>query len=122
MEENKKLYSQRAIGIATYFGGPLAAGILIRKNFINLNKERQGLNALIIGIISTFILFAGIFSIPENIIDKIPNALIPLVYTGIIYLIVEAIQGKDLKEFKENKLKKFIVVLFIRNPDQNKYG
>lgn len=102
MEENKKLYSQRAIGIATYFGGPLAAGFLIRKNFINLNKERQGLNSLIIGISSTFILFAGIFSIPDNIIDKIPSALIPLVYTGIIYLIVESIQGQDLKEFKEN--------------------
>ncbi len=102
LEENKKLYSQRAIGIATYFGGPLAAGILIRKNFVNLKKEKQGLNALIIGTVSTFVLFAGIFSIPDNIINKIPNALIPLAYTGIIYLVVEAIQGKDLKEFKEN--------------------
>lgn len=102
MEENKKLYSQRAIGIATYIGGPLAAGILVRQNFINLNKERQGLNSLLFGIVSTFILFAGIFSIPDEIIDKIPNSLIPLIYTGAIYLIVESIQGKDLKEFKEN--------------------
>lgn len=47
-------------------------------------------------------MFAGIFSIPDEIIDKIPNSLIPLIYTGAIYLIVESIQGKDLKEFKEN--------------------
>lgn len=102
MEQKRRLYSQRDIGIATFLGGPLGAGILIRRNFINLNKEKQGLNSLLIGIVSTFILFVGIFSIPDHIIDKIPNALIPLIYTGAIFLIVEYIQGKDLKEFKEN--------------------
>jgi hypothetical protein len=96
-----KLYSQRAIAIATYFGGPLAAGILIRKNFINLGKEKQGLNALIIGILSTLLIFYGIFQIPESILDKIPNALIPLIYTGIIYLIVENLQGQELNKHKE---------------------
>lgn len=98
-----KLYSQRAIAIATYFGGPLAAGILIRKNFINLGKEKQGLNALIIGILSTVLIFYGIFQIPESILDKIPNALIPLIYTGIIYLIVEKLQGQELNKHKEEK-------------------
>lgn len=102
MEENTKLYSQKAIGFATYIGGPLAAGILIRRNFINLNKERQGLNALIISAIGTALLFWGLFLIPEHIIDKIPNALIPLIYAGIIYVIVERIQGKELKELKDN--------------------
>ncbi|GGH15012.1 hypothetical protein GCM10011418_16380 [Sphingobacterium alkalisoli] len=32
-------YSQRAISIATYLGGPLAADILARQNFINLGEE-----------------------------------------------------------------------------------
>lgn len=102
MEENKKFYSQKAIAIATYLGGPLAAGILIRKNCLNLDKEKQGINALMIGIISTILIFVGIFSIPEDIIDKVPNAMIPLIYTGIIYLIVEKIQGDELKLHKEN--------------------
>ncbi len=35
--------------------------------------------------------------------DKIPNVLIPDIYTGIIHLIVEKIQGKELKAHKENK-------------------
>ena len=103
MEENLKLYSQKAIAVATYFGGPLAAGILIRKNSLNLGREKQAINSLIIGIISTIIIFGGIFMIPENIIDKIPNALIPAIYTGIIYLIVERIQGRELKLHKENQ-------------------
>jgi hypothetical protein len=96
-----KFYSQRAIIIATYFGGPLAAGYLARQNFINLGKEDYGMYSLIIGIISTLLIFIGIFSIPEHIIDKIPNPLIPLIYTGIIYVILEKLQGKELKEHKE---------------------
>lgn len=97
-----ELYSQRAISIATYFGGPLAAGILARQNFINLGKKELGKNSLIIGIASTILLFVGIFSVPEEIIDKVPNALIPLIYTGIIYMIIEKYQGTELKEHKEN--------------------
>ena len=103
IEEKIKFYSNRAISIATYFGGPIAAGILIRKNFLNLGKEKEGLIALVVGIVSTILLFWGIFQIPEPIIDKIPNALIPLVYTGIIYLIVEKIHGNILKKHKEEK-------------------
>ncbi|NLO71824.1 MAG: hypothetical protein GX102_12950 [Porphyromonadaceae bacterium] len=101
MDEKIKLYSQRAIAIATYFGGPLAAGILIRKNSLNLGREKEGLIALIVGIVSTILLFYGILQIPEPILDKIPNVLIPAVYTGIIYLIVEKTHGQILKKHKE---------------------
>lgn len=102
MEETNKLFSQRAIAIATYFGGPAAAGYLVKKNYESYDQSEKGKKAFIIGIISTFVIFAGIFSIPEQIIDKIPNALIPAIYTGIIYLIVEKIQGQWLKEHKES--------------------
>lgn len=102
MEENKKLYSQRVISIATYFGGPLAAGILIRENYKNLGKEKEAVTSLIIGIVTTLLLFVGLFSVPENIIDKVPNFLIPLIYTGIIYVLVDTFQGEELKSHKEN--------------------
>ena len=102
MEETKKFYSQRAITIATYFGGPLAAGYLVKKNYETLEQPDNARKSLIIGIVSTILIFAGIFSIPEEIIDKIPNALIPLIYTGIIYLIVERVQGESLKIHKES--------------------
>lgn len=102
MEETKRFYSQRAITIATYFGGPLAAGYLVKKNYETLEQPDNARKSLIIGIVSTILIFAGIFSIPEEIIDKIPNALIPLIYTGIIYLIVERVQGESLKNHKES--------------------
>jgi len=104
MENQTKLYSQKAIAIATFFGGPLAAGILIRRNFINMEKERLGLNALFIGILSTFLLFVGILQLPESVIDAIPNFLIPTIYTLIIFLIIRHVQGEQLKQHKEEGL------------------
>ena len=101
MENEKKFYSQKGISIATYFGGPLAAGYLVKKNYEALGQIENGKKALIIGIISTILLFASIFAIPEPIIDKIPRALIPLIYTGLIYLIVEKIHGEIFRLHKE---------------------
>jgi len=37
--ENRKFYSQNAIAFAAYLGGPLAAGLLVRKNALNLGKK-----------------------------------------------------------------------------------
>jgi len=96
MEENLKLYSKKAITIATFFGGPLVAGILIRRNFLNLGEERKAINSLLIGILSTVLLIFGILMIPENIIDYIPNVLFPAIYTGIVNLIVKKNLGDSL--------------------------
>lgn len=97
-----RFYSQRAIAIATFFGGPLAAGYLVRQNFINLDKEDYGKYALIIGVLSTLLIFVVIFSIPEHIIEKIPSPLIPAIYTLIIYFIIEKLQGEKLNEHKKS--------------------
>jgi len=102
MEEQKKFYSQRSIALATFFGGPLAAGVLIRKNYLTLYMEKQGMYALFIGIAATLLLFVAIFSLPESVVDKLGSVL-PFVYTAIIYGIVETIHGKELKLHKENK-------------------
>ncbi len=100
--KNIKLYSSKAISGATFLGGPLAAGYLISENFKALNKPDDGKKSLIIGIVTTIILFGGIFMLPEKMIDKIPRQLIPLIYTGIIWGIVEWTQGDVLKAHKEN--------------------
>ncbi|WP_066630368.1 hypothetical protein [Labilibacter marinus] len=103
MEETKKLYSQTSIAIATYFGGPAAAGYLVKKNYESFSQEDSGKKAFLIGIFSTLLIFAGLFSLPEHIVDKVPNVVIPAIYTGIIYLIVERLQGQWLKEHKESE-------------------
>ena len=97
-----KLYSSKAIVGATFLGGPIAAGYLIGENFKALDKPNEGRNSLIIGIVSMIVVIAGLLMIPENIIDKIPRQLIPLIYTLIVWGIVEWKQGDILKWHKEN--------------------
>lgn len=99
--ENIKLYSSKQISGATFLGGPLAAGYLVSENYKALNEPDIGRKALIIGIASTIILFGGIFIIPEKIIDSIPQQIIPLIYTGVIWGIVEWKLGDILKAHKE---------------------
>lgn len=100
--KNLKFYSQKAIGIATFIGGPLAAGYLIRENYLSLNKPDEGRKSLLIGIASTILLFIGIFMIPESIMDKVPNQILPAIYTGIVLYIVAKIHGTILYQHKEN--------------------
>lgn len=99
--KNLKFYSQKSIGLATFIGGPLAAGYLIKENFNALNKPDEGKKSLIIGIISTILIFGGLFMIPESIANRIPNQILPIIYIGIIYIIVEKIHGKILNNHKE---------------------
>ena len=100
--KNVKFYSKKTIGIATFLGGPLAAGYLIRENYLSLNKPDEGKNALMISIVATVLLFSGIFMIPENIMDKVPSQILPIIYTAIIYYIVDLKQGEILQAHEDN--------------------
>ncbi len=102
LTKDSKLYSSKTISGATFLGGPLAAGYMIGENYKALDKPKEGRISLILGIFSTIVLFTGIFMVPERIIDKIPNQIIPLVYTAIIWGIVEWKQGKVLKSHEAN--------------------
>lgn len=57
---------------------------------------------MFIGIISTVLLFLVLFIIPDHEAAKIPNQLIPFIYTGTIYIFVEKLMGNELRNHKEN--------------------
>ena len=102
MEEIKKLYTQRVISIATFFGGPIAAVIMIRANYKNLGKQLEGRYTLIIGIISTAIFLGLAILMPETkLVDSLWK-IVPILYVGAIYLIVDKFQGQELKTHKES--------------------
>lgn len=101
-----KIFTVKAISFATFLGGPLSAGFLISKNFKEFGNHAAARNSIFIGIISTLLIFAGIFLTPENIIDKIPQPLIPAIYTAIIAFLVEKLQGRQINEFLSNGGKK----------------
>ncbi len=107
MEENiltpspqNKVYKDKAIWIGTFVGGPLVAGYLIAENFKHLGQEEKIKATWIYTIIATIIIFGGIFLIPESV--KIPNVIIPLIYTAIASYIVQRLQGEKIKTHIEN--------------------
>jgi len=104
MEEDKrKIFTNKAISVATLFGGPLAAGFLIAKNFKVFEKPNAARNSIFIGILTTILLFTVILLVPEDIINKIPQPLIPAVYTLIIAGLVDWLQGAEIKKFLNNE-------------------
>ena len=106
MEENLlpvqptfKLYKDRSIYIGTFLGGPLVAGYLASENFKQLGQPGKVQVSWAIGICATVLLFGAVFLIPG--IEKVPNVIIPLVYTGIAQLLVQRFQGAAIKTHLE---------------------
>ena len=90
----QKIYKDRAIWVGTFLGGPLAAGYLIAENFKAFNETNKAKKTWIYAIIATVIVFGGVFLIPDNV--KIPNQIIPLIYTAIAYYLVQHFQGQSI--------------------------
>jgi hypothetical protein len=93
----RKIYKDRAIWSGTMLGGPLVAGYLIAENFKTLNESEKVKTTWIISILSTVIIFGGVFLIPESV--KIPHQAIPLFYTAIAYLFVSYFQDQKIKQY-----------------------
>ena len=96
-----KFHSKKGIGLATFLGGPVAAGILIRKNYLNLDKTDQANHALFIGILSTVVVLAVAVSIPEGSYDKLLGYAIPAAYTAVVYFLVDKYQGETLQQHED---------------------
>lgn len=96
-----KLYSQKAILVSTFLAGPIATGILVRKNFINLGQKELGNNALGICIAFTVLMFAILFMLPENFTNNIPKQFFPAIYTLSTYFLLKKYMEKSFLEHKE---------------------
>ncbi len=90
----EKIYKDKAIWVGTLLGGPLAAGYLISENFKAFSDKDKAKKTWIYAIIATVVVFGGVFLIPENV--KIPNQIIPLIYSAIAYYLVQHFQGQNI--------------------------
>lgn len=95
-----KVYTAKAIWSGTFLGGPLVAGYFMAENFKAFNDHDKAKKTWIIAIVVTVLLFGSIFLIPDS--DKVPNHIIPLVYTGIAYYLVQHFQGPHIAEHEKN--------------------
>lgn len=96
---NFKLYNDRSVYLGTFLGGPLAAGYFAAENFKRLGQGKRIGITWLIAIIATVVVFGSIIWIPA--IRKVPNFLIPLVYTLIAQLVIGKYQGNAVKDHVE---------------------
>ena len=82
-----KLFKRRSVDVAAFFGGPIAAGLMLHHDFKQLDRTDFARNVLLGSIAFTGILFAILFELPSSVADKIPDAIIPFIYTGIADLL-----------------------------------
>lgn len=96
----EKIYKERAIWVGTFLGGPLVAGYLIAENFKVFNDSEKVKTTWIIAIVSTIGIFGGLSFIPENV--KIPNQIIPIIYSAVAFFLAKRFQEQKLNEHIEN--------------------
>ncbi len=92
----QQIYNSKMLWVGTYLGGPLVAGYIIAANFRAFDDAGRAKKAWIYAIIATVVIFTTITILPYEIIDKIPNYVIPLTYIGIAALLMNKYQGHNI--------------------------
>ncbi|MEL7145456.1 MAG: hypothetical protein AAFO69_03740 [Bacteroidota bacterium] len=80
------LYTEKQASIAAFLAGPIPPGILIYLNYKALGNERAAYITLAVTLMATALLFYGMMSIPEQMLDKIPGAAVTAVYGAVVFL------------------------------------
>lgn len=100
-EPKPKLYPSHMIYIGTFMGGPLAAAIMVRRNYLNIGKVKEAKFAIALGVLATAALASCFFILPEDVIDKTPRYVVPAINMLIVGLIVEFKMGGLFREHKK---------------------
>ena len=70
---NVQLYKASGIGVATFFGTPIAGGFLLSRNYRNLGDSTKARKAIVLSVIGTICLFILVLLIPDD--WSIPHAV-----------------------------------------------
>jgi tetratricopeptide (TPR) repeat protein len=87
------LHPVRGVVWATFWGTPVAAGIVLARNYSRLGMKTAARNATLGGIAVTVGLFGLLFAIPEGILDRIPGAAL-----AIPQLVIASVVAKELQK------------------------
>jgi hypothetical protein len=94
-----KLYRDRNLWIATFLGGPLAAGYIIAENFKALSEPSNASKTWIYSTLISLVVLVMAFYIPASV--PFPNQIIPIISIVISHLILTNLQGSKIKKHIE---------------------
>lgn len=97
----KKLFTEKQISISAFLGGPIPPGILIYKNLIRLNKEKEAYVTLTATLLFTIGLIYTLILIPEDLSEKIPSQLsstaIGLIFWGLYHFLLANFVNNEIE-------------------------
>lgn len=89
-----KIYKDREVWVGTFLGGPLVAGYMIAHNFKVFGDTIRARKTWIIAFAALLALLGIVLFAPY--IDRIPQWAIPLVYTGMAFVLMRLYQGEKV--------------------------
>lgn len=90
-----KVYGERAAWTGVFLGGPIVAGYFIAENYKLFEQPEKAKRTWIISTIATVIIFGALFFAPNA--EKLPRYIVPIIFAGITYWIIQYYQGNDIK-------------------------
>jgi hypothetical protein len=97
----QKLYTEQAIAIATFIGGPLGGSYLLSLNYMLLGEEEAGQRAIKWGLAGTIFMLLLFFLLPGTVSDAVPNMVYNMAFTGLFYYLAKRLQGECLAEHRQ---------------------
>jgi len=95
----KGIYTKGKIVASAFVGGPLAPAYLMSQNFRMLRNDDAAKKSMLIGIIATVVVFGGLVVLPEEVVETIPNSVIPLITMAVAGYAVKSYQEKQIEEY-----------------------
>jgi len=89
-----RLYSPRAVAVATFLGSLLAGGSLMALNFRRLGRGRAALWALLGAVLAQAALFALAFALPASV--HVPSVAYTAVQVLVMLYAAKRLQGADI--------------------------
>jgi len=94
-----KIFKESQLWLVSYLGGPLGASYLLAHNFKIFGEHKKAKITWTISIIFTIFWSIFLMFMPETVMEKIPDLLIPLIHSGAYYGIMHHYQSKKINDY-----------------------
>ncbi len=94
--EQHALYTPRAVGLATFLGGPLAGTVVMAMNYRRVGRPASAVKAILGGLAGTAALGALAFVLPEHS----PGFLLGLIPLFVMVKLASTLQGETVNRHK----------------------
>lgn len=96
---DRKIYNENMVRVSTLLAGPFAAAYLMAENYKTLGQEKLARQTLIYGSVATVFIFGTLMLLPEKVLDKVPQFLLPIIFSVIAQFLMRKYQTSEVETY-----------------------